>query len=90
MPTTLIDENTVGAGLACLNTDTVQGQNFVRIGIDTANRGMLVNVNDTISFVMAPIDPRDENYRHCMTFTGSDGQIYPWVANADGEVLIAN
>jgi hypothetical protein len=89
MITTLIDENTVGAGLACLNTDTVQGTNLVRIKINASNRGMQVDQLSTISFTMVPIDPRDENYRTCKTFTGSDGLVYPWVANSDGHVLIA-
>ena len=49
---------------------------------------MKVNPTATISFTMSPIDPRDENYVNCMTFVGSDGLVYPWVATADGEVLI--
>lgn len=81
------DQNHVTSRLACLNTDTVQGTNLVRIKI-ADNGGMKVNTSATISFTMVPIDPRDDNYRGCMTFKGQDGQLYPWVATVDGEVLI--
>lgn len=84
----LIDNNGVSSGLAVLNTDVVQGTNKVRIKINPSNDSMKVNVIDTISFTMVPINARDENFRHCMTFTGSDNQVYPWVANSSGEVLI--
>lgn len=82
------DENFVPAKLAVLNTDTVQGTNLVRIAIDEATRAMRVNTTATISFTMLPIAPRDENYRACATFTGSDGLVYPFVADSDGRVLI--
>lgn len=86
----IIDQNFVPSLLAVLNTDTVQGQNLVRIKIDDSNGGMMTNVTDTISFTMEPINSRDENYRNVATFQGSDGEMYPWVANSDGEVLIDN
>lgn len=82
------DENFVRAALAVLNTDTVQGENLVTIKINPVTKGMLTTSTETINFTMVPIVPRDENYRHCMTFTGSDGKVYPWVATAAGEVLI--
>lgn len=88
MSNTILDQNNVSSGLAVLNTDTVQGTNKVRIKCNGASSRMKVNETDTISFTMVPIDPRDENYRWCMIFTGSDNLIYPWVANASGEVLI--
>ncbi len=73
---------------AVLNTDLTQGTNLVRIKINASNNGMKVNTTDTISFTMIPIDERDNNYRECATFQGTDGLLYPWVANSDGEVLI--
>lgn len=82
------DENFVAGKLAVLNTDTVQGQHLVPIAINESNGGFMVNDTATISFTMVPIDPRDQNYVNCATFTGSDGNIYPWVATEDGEVLI--
>ena len=88
MVNALRDENFVPSALAVLNTDSVQGTNLVRIKINADNSGMKVNPTATISFTMSPIDPRDENYVNCMTFVGSDGLVYPWVATADGEVLI--
>jgi hypothetical protein len=84
------DENSVFSKTAVLNTDTVQGMNLVRIQVDENNGNSLkVNTTATISFTMVPVDPRDENYRTCATFTGSDGLVYPWVATEDGEVLIS-
>lgn len=88
MENAITDQNFVPSKLAVLNTDTVQGTNLVRIKISEVNGGMAINLTDTISFTMIPIDARDENYRECATFQGTDGQLYPWVANADGEVLI--
>lgn len=88
MANALLDQNNVNSAMAVLNTDSVQGTNKVRIKIDTSNNGMMVNVIDTISFTMVPIDARDDNYRTCLTFTGADGLVYPWVANSSGEVLI--
>lgn len=84
------DQNFVAGKMAVLNTDTVQGTNLVRIKVDEATGAMLVNESDTISFTMVPIDPRDKNYVHCATFVGQDGNVYPWVANASGEVLVDN
>ena len=84
------DGNYVRSRLAVLNTDTVQGQHLVAIGIAESTGSMMVNTTDTISFTMVPIDPRDENYRACMMWVGSDGLTYPWVADADGAVLIDN
>ncbi len=83
----IADQNFVRSRMAVLNTDTVQGTNLVRIKI-ADNLGMKVNTTASISFTMVPIDERDENYKTCMTFKGSDGLLYPWVATADGEVLI--
>lgn len=74
--------------MAVLNTDTVQGTNKVRIKVNEVNKGMKVDTTSGISFTMQPIDAQDENYRDCMTFVGSDGLLYPWVANSDGAVLI--
>lgn len=89
MANALRDQNRIAGALAVLNTDTVQGTNLVRIKINSVNNGMKVNDTATISFTMVPIDERDENYVGCMTFTGSDGMVYPWVATSAGEVLIA-
>lgn len=84
------DGNHVRSRLAVLNTDTVQGQTLVPIAINEGSGGLMVDTVATISFTMLPIDPRDENYRACMMFVGSDGLTYPWVANSDGGVLIDN
>lgn len=84
------DQNFVPGKMAVLNTDTVQGTNKVRIGVDESNGAMLVNDSDTISFTMVSIDERDANYVDCMLFVGQDGLVYPWVANASGEVLVDN
>ena len=80
------DQNFIPAKLAVLNTD---GVTLVPIAINETNGGMKVNTTDTISFTMTPISPRDENYRKCMLWVGTDGLTYPWVVNADGEVLIS-
>lgn len=88
MTNAIRDNNFVVAGLAVLNTDTTQGENLVRVKAEASTGALFVNADDTISFTMEPIDPRDENYRGCLTWTGSDGQVYPWVANSDGEVLV--
>ena len=82
------DQNFVPSKLAVLNTDSVQGTNLVRIKVNPATGGMLINTVDGISFTMVPIDPQDENYVNCATWQGSDGFMYPWVADADGAVLI--
>lgn len=84
------DQNFIAGKMAVLNTDIVQGTNLVRIQVDENNfNAMRVDEAATISFTMVPIDPRDENYVACATFVGSDGLVYPWVATADGEVLIS-
>ena len=84
------DENFVYSKLAVLNTDTVQGTNLVRIQVNENNFNSLkVNTVATISFTMQPVSPKDENYRNCLLFKGSDGFTYPWVATAAGEVLIS-
>lgn len=88
MTDALIDQNTVSSKLACLNTDTVQGTNLVRIKINSTNNGICINETDTISFTMQPVDPRDENFRTCWLFEGTDGNVYPAVANSDGELLV--
>lgn len=85
----ITDQNFIPSKLAVLNTDTVQGTNLVKVKINDDNE-LLVNYFDTISFTMVPIDQRDENYKDCGTFMGTDGQLYPWVANADGELLVSN
>ena len=84
------DQNFVPGKMAVLNTDTVQGTNKVRIGVDESNGAMLVNDSDTISFTMVSIDEKDANYVDCMLFVGQDGLVYPWVANSSGEVLVDN
>lgn len=84
------DQNFVAGKMACLNTDTVQGTNLVQIKVDETTGAMMVNDSDTISFTMVPIDPKDKNYVNCATFMGSDELVYPWVANASGEVLVDN
>ena len=84
------DQNFIAGKMAVLNTDTVQGTNLVRIKVDEASGAMLINESDTISFTMVPIDPKDKNYVNCATFVGTDGLVYPWVANASGEVLVDN
>jgi len=82
------DQNHITSALAVLNTDSVQGTNKVRIKLNPNNNGIKVNPTATISFTMVPIDAQDENYVDCLTWRGSDGLLYPWVATADGEILI--
>ncbi len=79
------DQNFVRSKLGVLNTD---GVTLVTIKINPANGGMMVNSTDTISFTMTPIAPEDENYKKVLLWEGTDGLTYPWVCNADGEVLI--
>ncbi len=81
------DNNRIAGRLAVLNTDPIQGINLVPVQISGNNR-ILCNTTDGISFVMNPIDPRDENYVGCWLFQGSDGRTYPAVANENGEVLV--
>lgn len=83
------DQNYRPAKLAVLNTDTVQGTNLVTIKINESNNGIKINTTDTISFTMQPVSPQDENYVDCWLFEGTDGLLYPCVANSDGELLVA-
>lgn len=83
------DQNYRTAKLAVLNTDTIQGTNLVTIKINESNNGIGYNTTDTISFTMQPVTPQDENYVDCWLFQGTDGLLYPAVANADGEILVA-
>ncbi len=83
------DQNFVPAKMAVLNTDTVQGQNLVAIAIDSTTNGIKTNTTDTISFTMEAVDPRDDNYVKCWLFEGTDGKVYPAVANSSGELLIS-
>ena len=86
MANAIRDENHVPAALAVLNTDTVQGQNLVRVVIETDN--LKVDSSATISFTMVPVDPQDENYVGVLLFEGTDGNLYPAVATSDGALLI--
>jgi hypothetical protein len=81
------DNNNIPGKLAVLNTDTVQGQNLVPIQI-TADGVVRVIEGGTISFVMVPVDPKDQNYVNCWLFQGTDGLTYPAVATADGKLLV--
>lgn len=83
------DQNRRTAKLAVLNTDTVQGTNLITIKIDETSGGIKKNTTDTISFTMVPVTPKDENYVECWLFQGTDGLLYPAVANASGELLVA-
>ena len=88
MANALRDNNFVPGKLACLNTESVQGTNLVRICNDEVTGGLCVNTTATKSFTMQPIDPRDQNYVGCWLFQGTDGLVYPAVATSDGELLI--
>lgn len=83
----LRDQNFRPTALAVLNTDTVQGTNLVRIKRSESDGGIGYNTTDAISFTMQPVNPRDENYVDCWLFQGTDGLLYPAVANSDGELL---
>lgn len=77
------------SALAVLNTDTVQGQHLVRIKRDEVTGQLLTNTSATISFSMIPnILPKDENGVQVIGLKGSDGNVYPMVATADGEILV--
>lgn len=84
------DQNYRPAKLAVLNTDTVQGTNLVTLKFNESNDGLKVNTTDTISFTMQPVTPEDENYVDCWLFQGTDGLLYPAVANSSGELLISS
>lgn len=88
MVTAIRDQNFRPSKLAVLNTDTVQGTNLVTIKINESNGGLGYNTTDTISFTMQPVNPKDENYVNCWLFQGTDGELYPVVANASGELLV--
>lgn len=79
------DQNFIRSKLGVLNTD---GTTLVPIKINASNGGMMINTSDTVSFTMTPIAPEDENYNKVLLWEGTDGLTYPWVCNADGEVLI--
>lgn len=81
------DDNFVIPRLAVLNSDPIQGINIVPIQINSSNQ-ILCNQNDTISFTMIPVSPRNKNYLGVWLFQGLDGKTYPAVANAGGELLI--
>ena len=80
------DQNFVRSKLAVLNTD---GVTLIPIKVNELTGAMKVNTTDTISFVMSPISPKDENFKTCLMWVGTNGLTYPWVANASGEVLIS-
>lgn len=82
------DGNNVTAKLACLNTDTIQGQHLVPIAISGSNGGIEIDETATISFTMVPVDPRDPNYVGCWLFEGTDGLTYPAVATSTGNLLV--
>jgi hypothetical protein len=82
------DANFVTSKLACLNTDTKQGQHLVKIAINAADGGILCDMTSTISFTMLPVAPKDDNYVNVWTFQGTDGKTYPCVANSNGNLLI--
>lgn len=83
----LADDNYIWSKLAVLNTDTVQGEHLVPIKCTSAGY-IKVNTTDTISFTMVPNNiPRQGNLP-VWTFQGSDGKLYPAVANSSGELLI--
>ena len=75
--------------MACLNTDTVQGQHLVTVKINPANNSIMVNTVDTAQFTMVPILPGDQNYVKCGSWQGTDGLVYPWVADSSGRLLIS-
>lgn len=81
------DQNNIPGKLACLNTDTIQGQNLVPISV--SNTGLLkIAQGAPLNFTMRPIDPRDKNYVGCWLFQGTDNLCYPAVADADGKILV--
>ena len=81
------DNNYVIPRYAVLATDPIQGINIVPIQINSQNQ-ILCNSNDTISFTMRPVDPRNANDLGLWLFKGLDGKTYPAVANANGELLV--
>lgn len=82
------DSNNVTAKLAVLYSDTVQGQHFVPISV--TDEGVLrINQSSTVNFTMEPVDPKDENYVNCWLFEGTDGNLYPAVADEAGALLVS-
>lgn len=81
------DQNFIRTKMGVLNTD---GITTVPIKCNQSTGAMKVNMTDTISFTMTPLDKRDENYYKCLLWVGTDGLTYPWVVNASGEVLVSN
>lgn len=81
------DGNFVPGMLAVLNTDDVQGTNLVPLEI-TSDGLLQINSTATINFTMEPVDPKDENYVNCWLFQGTDGNVYPAVADQFGALLI--
>lgn len=79
------DQNHVRGRLGVLFSD---GVTTIPIRIDEATGAMGANTTDTVSVTWPSISPRDENYRDCMMFKGTDGLTYPWAVDADGNVLI--
>lgn len=85
MTNAIKDQNHIPTRLGVLFSD---GVTTVPIRIDENDGTMGVNETDTVSVAWPSISPRDENYRHCMMFKGSDGLTYPWAVDASGNVLI--
>lgn len=81
------DQNNVPAKLAVLNTDTVQGQHLVTLAISPSG-SLKIAQGAPLNFTMQPIDPRDENYVGCWLFKGTDGLVYPAVADSEGKLLV--
>jgi hypothetical protein len=82
------DSSFYPAKLAVLNTDTIQGTTLVPIKIDPITKGIETDTTSTISFTMHPVTPADSNYVRCWLFQGTDGLLYPAVANSSGKLLI--
>ncbi len=81
------DQNSITGKLAVLNTDTVQGQNFVPI-VCSADGFIRTVQGGTINFTMVPVDPKDQNYVNCWLFKGLNGLLYPAVADENGKLLV--
>jgi hypothetical protein len=82
------DSNFVTSKLACLNTDSKQGTNLVKITINASDGGILCDANSTISFPLLPVAPKDANYVNVWLFQGTDGKTYPCVATSSGAILV--
>lgn len=81
----ITDQNFVASRTGVLFSD---GVTIVPIRIDENTGAMGVNSLATVSVPWLPLAERDENYRTCMLFVGSDGLTYPWAVDASGNVLI--